>query len=103
MIEYTRLTNNVNGVITLSGNIKIVYGVYPADHMTHDANRGAYISNIDLTSYGFTGYMFAQATSRYPSGMPKSVVFSVTSSTLSIGCDVNVADCYVQWMVIGSV
>ena len=102
-VQSTSLTNSTNGVITLGKKVKIVYGSYPANYMTHDSGRGGYIANINLSSYGFKNYMFAQATPIYPMGIPRSVVFSVSTSSISIGCDVNVADCHVHWMVIGSI
>lgn len=101
-VKCTPLTNSANGVITL-GSVKIVYGSYPASYMTHDAGRGGYFADINLSSYGFKGYMFAQATALYPMGIPKATVFSVSTSNLSIGCDVNIADCHVHWFVIGSI
>lgn len=78
-----------------------MYGTYPASSLVSDAVVGGYSTTISLAKYGLKTPLFANATAIYPGGFPRVAIHSTASDSLKIGCDVNVKNCYIHWMVIG--
>ena len=98
---YTCLTENSNGFLVLPNGFKLVYGTYPASSLVSDAVVGGYSTTISLAKYGLKTPLFANATPRYSGGFPRVAIHSIASDSIKIGCDVNINNCYIQWMVIG--
>ena len=98
---YTHLTENSNGFLVLPNGFKLVYGTYPAPSLVSDAAVGGYSTTISLAKYGLKTPLFANATPRYSGGFPRVAIHSIASDSIKIGCDVNISNCYIQWMVIG--
>ena len=98
---YTHLTENSNGFLVLPNGFKLVYGTYPASSLVSDAVVGGYSTTISLAKYGLKTPLFANATPRSSGGFPRVAIHSIASDSIKIGCDVNISNCYIQWMVIG--
>ena len=99
--NHMHLTENSNGSLELPSGFKLVYGTYPASALVSDATVGGYSVTVPLAKYKLTSPLFANATAIYPGGFPRVAIHSTASDSLKIGCDVNVKNCYIHWMVIG--
>ena len=98
---YKHLQSSVHGQIELPNGYKAVYGVYPCAAMVADSDIGGYSGVIDISAYGLKEAIWSMASPRFTNGFPRSVVVSVSTQQIKLGCDINNSNGFIQWMVIG--
>ena len=100
---YTALTSSTytTGYFYLSNGVCAEYGTYPCNSMDRNTNNGGYTKTITLNS-GIKTFYFAIASSIYPGGFPDTNIYTRSNGSVTIGCNVNVSNAYVSWLVIGT-
>ena len=78
----------------------IVFGSLKADSFSYYSTAGKYRRIVDLSSYGCTGAPVAFVSPRYGAGIPVVGIGNLSTSEISLLIDVNLADAYVNFMVI---
>ena len=79
----------------------IVWGAYPMPSMAYESASNAYAYTAALSSYGFVGNVIGFVSPRYGGGLPKVGISHVSTTSIKILSDVNVANGFVHWIVIG--
>lgn len=103
-VDVRQLTDDIHGYIKIKG-YAIIYGSFPMEGMDRDESIGGYSKSISLSSDVVTTGKspFCLAAARYPAGFPKVAIKALTTTTITISCDVNVDTGWVQWMYINKI
>lgn len=101
LIDFTQLTSTNNGCIKIK-NIKIVWGVTPTTAFSKNTVLGLYTYNIDLTSYKFTGSLYANISCAYGEGIARVGFSSVSNTKIGLLCSSSVNGLYVRWICMGA-
>lgn len=101
IIDFTPLTSTNNGCIKIK-NIKIVWGTTPTTAFSKNTALGLYTYNIDLTSYKFTGSLYANISCAYGEGIARVGFSSVSNTKISLLCSSSINGLYVRWICMGA-
>lgn len=101
IIDFTPLTSTNNGCIKIK-NIKIVWGTTPTTVFSKNTALGLYTYNIDLTSYKFTGSLYANISCAYGEGIARVGFSSVSNTKISLLCSSSINGLYVRWICMGA-
>lgn len=101
IIDFTPLTSTNNGCIKIK-NIKIVWGTTPTTVFSKNTALGLYTYNIDLTSYKFTGSLYANISCTYGEGIARVGFSSVSNTKISLLCSSSINGLYVRWICMGA-